>query len=108
MRDKFILIKGDSLCRKGGPQILHIGFQLLVSLDARPQDIAEISFLRQADPELRKMDFPDHVLHFPGVIIFSDKSQRHMQVLRRNIVSLHTLFLQIMHAGDQRLFHLVG
>lgn len=85
---------------------LYISFQLLIALHACPQNIAEFSFIPQAQTELRKRNFLHNPLYFPGIVIFSDKSQGHVQIPGRNIVSLHALLFQIMHTAHQGLFHL--
>ena len=107
MRDELIIVKRDARRPQRTPQFLHIRLQLLVPFHSRPEKIPEISFLRQAQPKLRQRHTFDDLLHLRRIVIFSDKRQRQVQVLRRHVIALHALLLQVMHAGDKRLFHLI-
>ena len=106
MGDKFVIFKGNPFFFQGCPQPFHIGAQFLVSLYAGPEKISEISFFRKRQTEFRKRDLFQHLLDFLRIVIFPDECQSHMQIRRRNIISLHSLLFQIVHAGDQRLLHL--
>ena len=70
MRDELLIVKRDACCPQRIPQIFYISFQLLVPFHARPEEIPEVSLLRQAQPELGQRHAGDHLLHLRRIIVF--------------------------------------